>query len=64
MLKSVPDEYLNSYRMQISYMKEWIKKKEDQNYDLMQKLASVKVYAVLLKEFLDKKFTQDGKVLP
>ena len=45
-------------------MREWLSRKEDQNFDLMTSLAQTKVYALKLKEFLDRKFVQDGKELP
>ena len=63
-LQHITDDYINSYKIQIEKMKEWMKRKEDQNYELMQKLASVKIYAVLLREGLERQFTQQGKVLP
>ena len=53
-LQHITDDYINSYKIQIDKMKDWMKRKEDQNYELMQKLASVKIYAVLLREGLER----------
>ena len=53
-LQHITDDYINSYKIQIEKMKDWMKRKEDQNYELMQKLASVKIYAVLLREGLER----------
>ena len=63
-LESIADDYINSFKMQINSMKEWLSRKEDQNFDLLQQLAKTKIYALKLKEFLDRKFVQDGKELP
>ena len=40
-LESIADDYINSFKMQINSMKEWLSRKEDQNFDLLQQLAKM-----------------------
>ena len=58
------DDYINAYQRQINDLSELLNKKEEQNLDLLQKLGHLKTYSTGMKNELEKRYTNEGKLMP
>lgn len=63
-LGDITDDYIGSFKKEVSDLQELLDKKDAQLAELMQKVENLKAYSESLKTDLEGKYNAEGQVMP